>query len=179
MTREVDLAAYLPPFMQAYKELTAALDAENPEFRLVWDAAGRALYNHFISTADEYGISRFEKMLGIYPGGTDSLESRRKRVQSRWFNSVPYSIRVLEAKLAELLGEHNFSIDGDFSAGYEMQLVIYSTDESRTEEVRHILAATVPLSIAADLVYESVTSGMQLCFGGCLEQADILELKQR
>ena len=67
MIREVELASYLPPFMQNCEEPVAALDAEDPEFRIVWTATDRCLRNRFISTADEYGISRFEKMLNIYP----------------------------------------------------------------------------------------------------------------
>ena len=60
MIRDVDLVDYyLPTFMQKYNEPVAALKAEEPEFLLVWKAADRVLYNHFISTADDYGISRF------------------------------------------------------------------------------------------------------------------------
>ena len=79
MIREVSLVSYLPPFMQDYKEPAAALEAENPEFTLVWKAADKVLYNHFISTADEYGIARREKLLGIYPSDDDTLDSRRAR----------------------------------------------------------------------------------------------------
>ena len=67
MIREVDLASYLPAFMQNYKEPVAALEAENPEFQNLWQGAERALNNHFISTADEYGLSRYEKLLDIRP----------------------------------------------------------------------------------------------------------------
>ena len=58
MIREVDLVSYLPPFMQTYKEPVAALEAENPEFQIGWKATDKVLKNRFISTADEYGISR-------------------------------------------------------------------------------------------------------------------------
>jgi hypothetical protein len=67
MIREVDLVSYLPPFIAEYKETNLTLTAENPEFVLVWKAADRTLKNEFIETADEYGISRFEKILHILP----------------------------------------------------------------------------------------------------------------
>lgn len=91
MIREVDLVSYLPPFVAEYKETNLTLTAENPEFVLVWEAADRALKNEFIATADEYGIGRFEKILHILPSRDDTLESRRARVQSRWFTSLPYT----------------------------------------------------------------------------------------
>ena len=77
MIRDVDLVSYLPSFIADYKEINLTLSAENPEFILAWKSADRALKNEFIATADEYGISRFEKILGIYPLKEDSLESRR------------------------------------------------------------------------------------------------------
>ena len=91
MTRErkVDLVSYLPPFVAEYKEINATLTAENPEFEIAWDAANRVLYNEFIATADEYGISKFEKILNIFPSVEDTLESRRARVAARWFTSIP------------------------------------------------------------------------------------------
>ena len=63
MIREVDLVSYLPPFMKEYKQIHAALEAENPEFSMIWNAADQTLRNAFIETADEYGIGRVEKML--------------------------------------------------------------------------------------------------------------------
>ena len=51
VAREVDLLSYLPPFMAEFKEIAVTLDAENPEFVLVWKAADRVLQNEFIETA--------------------------------------------------------------------------------------------------------------------------------
>lgn len=105
MIRDVDLVSYLPPFMAEYRETNITLTAENPEFVLVWKAADRTLKNEFIATADEYGIGRFEKILHILPSRNDTLESRRSRVQSRWFMALPYTWRMLIQKLTALCGE--------------------------------------------------------------------------
>lgn len=43
MTKTVDLVSYLPPFMADFKEISVTLEAENPEFVLVWKAADRVL----------------------------------------------------------------------------------------------------------------------------------------
>ena len=73
MIRDVDLVSYLPSFMQNYKEPIATLDAENEEFHILWNAVDRTINNRFISTADEYGISRYEGIMGIYPLDSDTL----------------------------------------------------------------------------------------------------------
>ena len=43
MTRDVNLLAYLPPFMQDFTEIAATLNAEDPEFVIMWDSADRVL----------------------------------------------------------------------------------------------------------------------------------------
>lgn len=151
MIREVDFVDYyLPPFMQTYKEPVATLDAEQPEFQLVWKAADRVLYNRFISTADGYGISRFEKLLGIYPSAEDNLESRRARVQARWFNKLPYTMRMLIEKLREICGNSDFTLRYDFDVGYTLTLHTELELFGQVEELEHIINMMVPENIVVD-----------------------------
>lgn len=148
MIREVDLVDYyLPPFMQKYKEPVAALKAEEPEFHLIWKAANRVLYNHFISTADEYGISRFEKLLGIFPSSEDTVESRRERVQSRWFKSIPYTTKTLINKLVTLCGDRDFTIKADFSESYTMILNVSLSIFGQVDELNEVLSYMIPQNI--------------------------------
>ncbi len=180
MVREVDFVDYyLPLFMQSYKEPVAALKAEEPEFMIMWKAVDRVLYNHFISTADEYGISRYEKMLGIYPAEDDTLKIRRMRIQNRWVNAIPYTIRTLAYKITEILkGKHNFSIQADFRKTYKLVLIIYATDDSQVAEIKYLLSVMLPENICFDIYYESVNNGGAY-FGAIKAEADIVEIKQR
>lgn len=180
MIREVDLVSYLPLFLADYRETHVTLEAENPEFLRVWQAADRALKNEFIETADEWGISRFEKILGIRPYEGDTVEMRRTRVLSRWHNEAPYTMRMLGLKLERLLGgSGSFSLHPDFEDGYGLLVVIYSADDSQVEELKYLLAAMLPVNMAAEIVYEPVTSGLRVYSGGIMEQGDILEIRQR
>lgn len=180
MIREIDLVSYLPPFMRKYREPVAALEAENPEFAVAWDRVGRTLRNLFIASADETGISRFEKILKITPLDTDSLEARRARVQSRWANFVPYTKGVMVHKATELLGgEHKFSLRTDFEDGYRMEMEVYSTDETLTDELRHLLSVMLPSNIVAEIIYVPVTDRLLIYCGEVMEQADIVEIRQR
>lgn len=111
--RDVHLQNYLPQFMKTYEELTALLDAEDPEFKLLWTAAEHALYNHFITEADEYGISRYEKMLGIIPEEGDTLSARRSRVMLYWIiRSQAYTYRYFQNVVASIY--ESIIIDPDF-----------------------------------------------------------------
>lgn len=147
MIREVDLISYLPPFMQDNKEPVAALEAENPEFQIIWKATDRVLKNRFISTADEYGISRFERLLNIYPSEEDDLESRRSKVQSRWFDKIPYTMQVLLQKLTLLCRDTDFSIICNFNDGYTMSLSVNLEEFGKISELEEILNGIVPCNI--------------------------------
>lgn len=168
MIREIDLASYLPPFMQAYKEIIAALNTEDDEFTLVWNAKDQVLSNRFISTADEYGISRYEKMLGIYPSEEDTLESRRSRVQSKWFNTIPYTLRVLIQKLKILCGDTNFTLIHNFNEGYTLTLLTDLEMFGQVEALEDILQTILPLNIMPDIqnTFQLNVSGILNIAGG-------------
>ena len=147
MIRDVDLVSYLPPFLAEYDTLTQTLKAENPEFRIVWDAGNRVLYNAFIETADEYGISRFEKLLKIYPSKDDTLESRRLRVQIRWFDELPYTLITLLEKLIMLCGKDNFTLEHNFSTGYTLIFSTCLALPGQVDELDNILKVMLPCNI--------------------------------
>lgn len=148
MTRErkVDLVSYLPPFVAEYKEINATLTAENPEFEIAWDAANRILYNEFIATADEYGISRFEKLLNIFPSVEDTLESRRARVAARWFTSIPYTEKVFLEKLITLCGENNFTLTKVYE-NYRIELEVDLEFFGQVEELERIIDTMLPCNM--------------------------------
>lgn len=158
MIREVELASYLPLFMQKYQEPVEALKAEDPEFRAVWEAADRILYNHFISTADEYGISRFERILDIFPSGEDTLESRRLRVQTKWFTALPYTWRMLIRKMKILCGDSRFRVY--MPAGTWYNVMVCVSIEPQTEpllkETERLLESFLPLNLRYQVVGETV-----------------------
>lgn len=146
MTREVDLVSYLPPFMADFKEISVTLEAENPEFVLVWNAVDRVLQNEFIETADEYGISRFEKILNILPSTEDTLESRRARVQARWFNTIPYTMKAFIAKLIALCGDTDFKITKEYDK-YTVTILTNLELFGQVEELEHIIESMMPCNM--------------------------------
>lgn len=167
MVRETDLVSYLPPFLREYREQKEALTAENPEFAIMWNAADRTLHNEFIATADEYGISRYENILGIHPFMEDTLESRRARVQSRWYISLPYTVRTLTEKLAALCGDRNFVVTKKLSV---YQIIIDTELEmfGQIDELENVLNAVIPcnmITITRNTVKCTLVSGVYVGMG--------------
>lgn len=146
MTKTVDLVSYLPPFMADFKEISVTLEAENPEFVLVWKAADRVLQNEFIESADEYGISRFEKILNILPSTEDTLESRRARVQARWFNTIPYTLKAFLAKLVALCGDSDFTVTKEYEK-YTVRILTNLELFGQVEELGHIIESMMPCNM--------------------------------
>lgn len=167
MKREVDLVSYLPPFVAEYRQIREALEAENPEFVFVWEAADRVLKNGFIETADEYGIGRFEKMLHIYPQSEDTLESRRRRVQARWFISLPYTERIFLEKLIALCGNNNFIFTKNYDY-YRIGLDVNLETFGQVEELENLIGVMLPCNIVTGITNEipCVTEGAALTSGG-------------
>ena len=110
---------------------------------IVWSAADRVLKNEFISTADEYGISRFERMLNILPSDNDTLESRRARVQAKWFIAIPYTWRKLLEKLASMcVGGFTASIEE-----YHVKVQVINLTIQFVKEIYGIVLLMLPANM--------------------------------
>lgn len=157
MIRDVDLNSYLPPYLKGYKEIAETLKAEDPEFKLLWENVDRLLRNQFISTSDEYGISRRESIIGILPSSQDTLESRRSRVQALWWNPTPYSIRAFVAKIADLCGEGNYAVDKTKLEEYWLGLTTHLSQYGQVDMLRQIVLGMPPENIVVEVWNNIVT----------------------
>lgn len=171
MTRDVSLLAYLPPFMQDFTEIAATLNAEDPEFVIVWDSADRVLKNQFIATADEYGISRFEKILKILPSKEDTLESRRSRVQNRWFNDMPCTLRTLVYRLTTLCADHGFTLTKYFTDAYTLEIHTDLELFGQVEELERIIGSVIPCNLVVKSTnYIILNAAGSVSLGGTIVQ---------
>lgn len=153
MKHRVELTGYLPEFLREYSETGAALMAEEPEFTLLWDSADRVLRNQFIETADEYGISRLERIMGILPSSADSLESRRALVRSRWTCALPYTLKALIYKLTAFCGGNDFRIIRKFDSlteGYTISVITHIRPYSEVLELKRLLNEMIPVNMVID-----------------------------
>ena len=104
MAKEIDLLSYWMPLLRQLKEFKEIAKTEEPELRYILEAIDRTLNNMFIDTADEYGIKRFEDMMGIYPDEGATLDSRKFAVLVKWNDKVPYTDNELYNRLISLCG---------------------------------------------------------------------------
>ena len=153
---ERKLIEYVPEFLRELKEYKAVFGAEQTEIEGSWNALERLLDDSFLCSASQDGIVRFEKMLGIVPKSTDTLEQRRLAIQVRLSESRPFTFRMLKLKLAALCGEGCFSASVEpVSCTLAVRLALCSKD--RLQDADKLLKRIVPanIGISLDLIYNN------------------------
>lgn len=108
MAREVDFLGYLPQIFKQVEEIQAIAYVETPILEKLWQAIEDILNDQFIVTATDSGLSRQEKMLKLNVPATDTIETRRFRLLSRYQEQAPYTNKVLKQLLDSLLGEGKY-----------------------------------------------------------------------
>jgi hypothetical protein len=144
--KNVNLIWYLPPFVAKYLEIKKIMDTEDPEFCFLWEAARKARNDIFIVSAEEYGLSRWEKILGIAVKSGENLEFRRWRVLELINIKTPFSLRWLKQKLDGMLGAGNWALKDDF-LNYDMRIDATLTLQE-LEVLRQVLAEIIPCNLS-------------------------------
>ena len=150
MEHIVKLIEYLPKFMSEYKEMQVITSSEDPEFTLFWAVLKRVINNQFITTCDEQGISKFEKMLKLYPYESDTLEMRIARVLVEWNAQLPYTMRSLKQMLDVLCGVGNYRVKLRNNE-YVLEIDTFFYDSKMLTQLNKLLLKVLP----ANLAYES------------------------
>lgn len=148
MIREIDLTQYLPPFLVEYKELKKILEVENARLQAIENIHWNMVDNRFILTADEYGIARYEKMMGITAQDNDTLDDRRFRIMSQWNKELPYNYAYLFTQLKTLCGDDNFTMKIE---NMVLTIKIGLSSKKQYNAVAELLDAIVPCAVLIDL----------------------------
>lgn len=151
MAKVVDLKSYWMPLLRNIREFKEIANTEEPELRYILAAIDRILANFFIDTADEYGISRFESMMGIYPNDEDSLDTRRFRVKSQWNDYVPYTEPELYRRLVAICGSPElFDIEEHYN-DYWLKVITHVGVNGAFDMVSETLEDMLPCNLVLEL----------------------------
>ena len=123
-------------------------DSESLEFDFVAKRILKIYADKFILQASEYGISRYERILGIEPGKNESLEDRRKRVYLLWNKKIRWTHRTFLKWLDVYLGKDNYKLSLDYDKyGIEIDVTIkgslYFDLDDLGRQVRDIIPANL------------------------------------
>lgn len=154
------LIDYLPSVIKNVREYQAIMnDGEQAEISSLWDAVDAAFNDQFISTATVNGVERWEKILGIKPKGSDSLEARKFRILSRLNEQLPYTLPVLKNMLQSLCGEDGYSVEVQNEL-YTLKVKIALVAKSNFDDVAVLLNKVVPANMIIELELKYNTWGI-------------------
>lgn len=174
MNRQVQLIDHLPQFMQEYEEIKRLMNAEDPEFQAAFDASESTRNNFFVLSCDKHGIERFEKLLGISPGG-DSLNTRKARVIIRLNNSLPVTYDTLVNKLDAVCGPGNYELSLDTDS-YFLKIVTRFEVPKQSDEFMSLIREIIPANIKTQFNNDiDVSSQNTAYFGGVVQCCGIVQ----
>lgn len=145
--REINPINYLPPVMQEVKEIQELYEGITPELKLLYMESGRALDESFVLSAEGYGLTRMENILGVTPYPDDTVEDRRLRILTKLNGDTPYTFESLYNKLKVLCGENNVYMAYAKDI-YTLDVQISLIAKRQFETVRKMLLEIVPCNIA-------------------------------
>ncbi len=124
--------------------------AEQPEFDKLWDNITSAYDDQFIGTATEYGVARWESMLGLQPKASENLDSRKFRITSVINETLPYTYTMLEQTLEMLCEEDGYVISIEPS-NYTIDVKVAMKAKTKYDEVKALLDRVVPANMVINL----------------------------
>ncbi len=133
---------HYPPVIKQIKEMQQIAKAEDIEFSKLNVSINEVIRNMFVFTADETGVMRFEKLLGIKPKAAQSLDDRKIYILSM-MNRRKMSLSELMAMLSNY--SEGITILNDI-ANMEM-IVEINTDAGSLDMLNKIIDEILPLNI--------------------------------
>ena len=140
------LQDYLPPILLKTYEFPLLCETEQLEIDRLHDAADAVLDAQFLSTAGEYAIQRYEKIFGVVPQDTDTLDERRFKVLTRINTQLPFSVRRLRQQLATLCGADGYKLEVR-GGKYTLTVKVALTAKRNQQAVEELLADIVPANM--------------------------------
>lgn len=133
-----------PEVVLNIRDVKAAIETGDKMSELVERHIDELDNNINIMTSEESGITRREKILGIQPPDTASLEDRRLEVLMRWYDTPLYTETTLRNKLDSVLGKDNYVLVVDLDKKL-IECQIELTRRLMFKSVQELFEQMVPL----------------------------------
>ncbi len=173
------LIDYLPPVLREIEEFKAINSAIQPEIERAWAELGRLMNNQFLTTADENGMSRWEKELHILPKDTDTPEARKTRIKAMWNRKLPYSFGWLRNWLSGLCGTegHSESVS-DYIIDVQLDYNALPQANELAREILEMLGIVRPANMLLRLTAALQSSGI-IAHGALTEMSRTVDIYPR
>lgn len=148
LTRDVDVAHYFPKVVAPSLEFQELAKTENLEFARIWPQAKKWFVNTYVELLDVDGAKRWESMLGIRPGDTDTLTQRKNKILAKINHSLPYTERKFQLMLDQRYGENVVTLSCDYN-NYKLNLEMYDDAGVNDGQVYKYARSIIPANLGA------------------------------
>ena len=130
----------------------------------------------FLDTADENGVSVWERELRIYPKDTDSMEVRKARIKAMWNLELPYTVPWLRNWLAGLCGATGYELTvSGYVVNIQLDYNALPNASSLAGEILDMLLAVRPCNMLVLMTAFLQTYGT-ITHGAYTEQSSYMEI---
>ena len=157
--REVTIEEYWTSIVKGTAEFGQIAVAENPEFNNLAKCIYQALCDGFIDEdMSEYGVSRWEHILGITPVAGSSLDDRKAAILTYLSVKIPYTWRVLKQMLIPIIGsEDKFEMSLNNEMG-ELDIKFkIPASETPMEAIEQLMERVLPMNLVPVYDYDIET----------------------
>ena len=142
------LKKYLPEFISSIKELQQLDATVSVEINELRDKLLQLQDNQFIESANDEGLSRYEKMLSI-PYSED-VATRRFNILNKYNSTIPFTMMWLTNTLNTTLGKGNFLLDMDCNK-YTLTISVVSLKEHLISSLYKDLRKKIPCNLVLNI----------------------------
>lgn len=146
----LDIKEYFPDVLKDVREFNMLDKAETPELKSIYECIAEVLDDGFIETAKEKGVARTEKIVGISPRATDTLEERKFNLIAKYNEDLPYTVKKLHELLAVLCGEKGYHLEinnNEFKLTVKVELTSKKSKASVEELLERVAPANMVLYV--------------------------------
>lgn len=145
--RKVRIERYWADVFGKLREAQEIAKSLNPEYDLLYEKIRDFINDCFIETAREHVLARWEKIVGVVPLSTDTLEERRNRVLYLLQIVLPYTEKKLKKVfLAQIVGEGNYQVTIDPIAS-TIEVLINPAKQAQWNDVIQMLDTILPCNM--------------------------------
>lgn len=148
--RLINLSDYAVPVTKDAADIQEVYRIESIEVQTLWDLLINIFKEQYIYTADDYGLSQWEKILELQPEPTDSADTRRFAILAALLGQRPYTMIKLRELLDTLCGEGNYKIIEDFN-NYSIKFKISLGVKKQRDIVANMLKEIIPMNLIFDV----------------------------
>lgn len=150
------IADYLPPFLLKIAEYDVVTRVEQDYFDDLASAVDMVGTEHFVGTASETGIARWERTLGLFPLASETVDDRRFRLLGCMLGRQKLNFCELKRRIFVLCGEKNAEVvyqPDDYSILVRLELI----SKSKKNQVLAILDELAPASFLVQVELKYIT----------------------